>query len=341
MQSEAHSETLQKKSCCTPARAGETCTANTAVNTAVMTPCNLALSLKELAGGEFLMGEDRPEVARYPTDGEGPVRRVRVSPFAIGITAVSNREFAAFVEATAYETEAQRFGWSYVFVRHLTDKAKRSTTGVAGDATWWVGVNGACWMHPEGPGSSIKDRENHPVTHVSWNDAQEFCRWTGTRLPTEAEWEFAARGGLERKIFPWGDHLTPRGKANKPEHRMNVWQGKFPELNTGQDGYIATAPARTFPPNGYGLYNMTGNTWEWCEDWFSASHAGGLVTKDAVLVEPRGPASGTHKIIRGGSFMCHDSYCNRYRCAARTANTPDSSTSHSGFRVARSIEVPI
>jgi formylglycine-generating enzyme required for sulfatase activity len=153
-------------------------------------------------------------------------------------------------------------------------------------------------------------------------------------LPTEAEWEYASRGGLERKIFPWGDDLVPKGKNGKPEHRMNVWQGKFPDLNTVQDGFDGTAPAKSFLPNGFGLYNMTGNTWEWCADWFSPHHP-----VMEVLDNPRGPETGTTKIIRGGSFMCHASYCNRYRCAARTSNTPDSTTPHCGFRIARSVEI--
>ena len=260
------------------------------------------------------MGEDRPGVAR-PEDGEGPVRRVALEAFEIGISAVTVAQWARFVEATDYVSEAERFGWSYVFHKHLTSKAKQNTRGVAGGAQWWVGIEGASWKHPEGPGSNFKKREDHPVTHVSWNDAVAFCAWAKVRLPTEAEWEYAARGGLERKIFPWGNELVPL-KKGKPDHRMNVWQGKFPDLDTGADGFQNTAPARAFAPNGYGLYNMTGNVWEWSSDWFRAP--------DESL-----------KTIRGGSFLCHASYCNRYRCAARTGNTPDSTTAHCGFRVVR------
>ena len=170
-----------------------------------------------------------------------------------------------------------------------------------------------------------KKREDFPVVHVSWNDAQAFCAWAGKRLPTEAEWEFAARGGLERKIFPWGDEMTPGGK-----HQMNTWQGKFPDFDTGADGFTNVAPAKSFKPNGYGLYNMTGNTWDWCADWFSVHHP-----VAEILENPTGPAKGELKTIRGGSFLCHVSYCNRYRCSARTANTPDSATAHCGFRCAR------
>jgi formylglycine-generating enzyme required for sulfatase activity len=269
--------------------------------------------MQALPGGKFWMGEDRAGIARA-VDGEGPVREVFVEPFLIGVSTVTNAEFACFIEATGYVTEAETFGWSYVFHKHLKGKAKKSARGSAGTAPWWVGVEGASWQRPEGPGSDWKKREEHPVVHVSWNDAQAFCRWAGYRLPTDAEWEYAARGGLERKIFPWGDELVPRGKQGRPQHRMNVWQGKFPALDKGDDGYTNTAPAKTYAPNGFGLYQMTGNVWQWCQDWFDDSES--------------------TRAIRGGSFLCHASYCNRYRCAARTANTPDSTTSHCGFRVA-------
>lgn len=269
----------------------------------------------KLTGGAFWMGEDREGIARQE-DGEGPVRRVEVAPFEIGVTTVTNAQFAAFIEATNYQTEAETFGWSYVFHKHLTAKAKKSARGSAGGAPWWIGVEGASWKHPEGPGSDLRKRQTHPVVHVSWNDAQAFCRWSSTRLPTEAEWEYAARGGLERKVFPWGDDLVPKNAKGKSEHRMNVWQGKFPDLDKGDDGYTNTSPAKSFAPSGFGLFCMTGNIWQWCEDFFDRTQS--------------------TRVIRGGSFLCHASYCNRYRCASRTANTPDSTTAHCGFRVARS-----
>ena len=274
-----------------------------------------------LPGAEFLMGTDDAE--SYPSDGEGPVRRVRLSPFWIDTMAVSNGRFAAFVEATGYRTEAERFGWSFVFAGLLPDDFP--PTRAVASAPWWRRVQRADWRHPEGPRSSIEDRIDHPVVHVSWNDAQAYCRWAGKRLPTEAEWEYAARGGLEQCKFPWGDQLTSNG-----EHRMNVWQGRFPGSNTLEDGYYGTAPVDAFPPNGYGLYDMTGNVWEWCADWFSAEHhLSGLRTN------PHGPRSGTHRVMRGGSYLCHASYCYRYRVAARSANTPDSSTGNLGFRCVR------
>jgi formylglycine-generating enzyme required for sulfatase activity len=269
-----------------------------------------------LPGGEFWMGEDREDII-WPSDGEAPVRRETVEAFAIGETTVTNAQFAAFVDATSYVTEAERFGWSYVFHKHVSAKARKNARGVAGSAPWWTGVEGAYWRKPEGPGSTLQKREQHPVVHISWNDAVAFCEWAGYRLPTETEWEYAARGGLERKIFPWGDELTPKGKNGKPEHRMNVWQGKLPDFDSAADGYAGTAPAQSFQPNCFGLYNITGNVWQWCADWFDAAQQ--------------------NKVIRGGSFLCHASYCNRYRCAARTANTPDSTTAHCGFRVAQDL----
>jgi formylglycine-generating enzyme len=274
-----------------------------------------------LPGGEFLMGTNDRE--GYPSDGEGPVRRITLKPFWIEATAVSNAQFDAFVRATGYVTEAERFGWSFVFGGLLPPDFP-GTRAVA-EARWWRQVHGACWRHPEGPQSHVMDRGGHPVVHVSWNDARSYCRWAGKRLPTEAEWEFAARGGLEQKRYPWGDELTPGG-----EHRMNVWQGRFPEQNTLEDGYLGTAPVDAFPPNGYGLYNMTGNVWEWCADWFHPTfHVTG------PRRNPRGPRTGTHRVMRGGSYLCHKSYCYRYRVAARSANTPESSTGNLGMRCAR------
>jgi formylglycine-generating enzyme len=274
-----------------------------------------------LSGGEFLMGTD--EEIGYASDGEGPARRVHVDPFWIDPLAVTNSRFAEFVAATGYITEAERFGWSFVFIGLLPDDTPAARA--APPAPWWRQVYGADWRHPEGPASGIDERLDHPVLHVSWNDALAYCRWAGKRLPTEAEWEYAARGGLEGKRYPWGDDLAPKGK-----YRCNIWQGTFPTKNTLKDGFFGAAPVTAFPANGFGLHNMCGNAWEWCSDWFSPSfHTEG--PRD----NPAGPPSGTHRAMRGGSYLCHHSYCFRYRVAARSANTPDSSTGNLGFRCAR------
>jgi len=276
-----------------------------------------------LPGGEFLMGTD--DQLGYPADGEGPIRPVSVKAFWIDPFVVSNARFSTFVEATGYVTEAERFGWSFVFVG-LLPKNFPPTRGVAA-APWWRQVSGADWRHPEGPHSGLRDRLNYPVIHVSWHDALAYCQWAGLRLPTEAEWEYAARGGLVQKRYPWGDEREPGGK-----HRMNVWQGEFPIQNTKADGFMGTAPVDAFPPNDYGLYNMTGNVWEWCSDWFDP-----IYHVKGSRRNPKGPPFGAQKVMRGGSYLCHESYCFRYRVAARSSNTPDSSTGNLGFRCVRDV----
>ena len=278
-------------------------------------------SLVRLDGGEFTMGSDAG--SGYPGDGEDPARRVTVDPFSIDRFAVTNAQFATFVEATEHVTEAERFGWSFVFAGLLPDDFVE-TRGVVG-AEWWRQVFGAQWRHPEGPQSDVAQRLDHPVLHVSWNDAQAYCAWAGLRLPTEAEWEFAARGGLEGRRYPWGDELLVDGM-----HRCNVWQGTFPSENTVEDGYYGTAPVDAFPPNGYGLYNIVGNAWEWCFDWFDAEFH-----RDGPRTNPSGPPDGTQRVMRGGSFLCHESYCFRFRVPARSSNSPDSTTGNLSFRCAR------
>lgn len=267
-----------------------------------------------LPGGAFLMGSEDAE--GFPEDGEGPVREVVVEPFRIDVHAVSNARFGEFVADTGYVTEAERFGWSYVFAGLLPSALRRGAPRVDG-APWWCGVRGASWRTPEGPGSGVDERADHPAVHVSWHDARAFCTWAGTRLPTEAEWEYAARGGLEQRRYPWGDELTPGG-----EHRCNIWQGRFPTKNTREDGFFATAPVDAFAPNGFGLHNVAGNVWEWCADTWRTDHTAP-------------PPDDASKVMRGGSYLCHHSYCNRYRVAARTANTPDSTVGNLGFRCAR------
>lgn len=260
-----------------------------------------------LPGGTFRMGSEDADA--NPGDGEGPVREVSVGAFAVDAHAVTNARFAAFVEDTGYRTEAERFGWSYVFAKFLPGPLRKAAARLPA-TPWWCGVEGAAWNRPEGPDSRLHGRWEHPVVHVTWHDAVAFCRWAGGRLPTEAEWEYAARGGADQARYPWGDELTPRGV-----HHCNIWQGTFPFRDTAADGYAGTAPVDSYAPNGFGLYNVVGNVWEWSADpW-----------------QEGGP---DRRAMRGGSYLCHDSYCNRYRVAARTSNTVDSSTGNLGFRVA-------
>ena len=294
--------------CSAQSRGGEDAVARDERCAAVTASDSPRPRLLTLAGGVFTMGSTEQ---RYPADGEVPPRTVRVAAFRIAARAVSNDDFAAFVAATGYLTTAEREGWSFVFGGLLPDDFP--PTHAVAAARWWRQVPRASWRRPEGGTSDIDGRGDHPVVHVSWLDARAYCRWAGGRLPSEAEWEYAARGGLDRARFPWGDELTPDG-----EHRMNVFQGRFPEHDTGEDGYVGTAPVDAFPANGYGLHNATGNVWEWCADRF-------------------GPTRPGERNMRGGSYLCHESYCWRYRCAARSANTPDSSAGNIGFRMAADV----
>lgn len=267
-----------------------------------------------IPGGTALLGTDHPMI---PDDREAPLRRKRVKPFRMMETAVTNALFAEFVEDTGFVTEAERFGWSYVF--HLD--AARDAPGVPG-AEWWRRVDGADWRRIHGPGSENVWSEDHPVVHISWNDAKALAQWAGGRLPTEAEWEHAARGGLGDVRYPWGD-AEPDDTDHLP---CNIWQGRFPDHNTGADGYRGTAPARSFAPNGYGLYNMVGNTWEWTAEPFKLRS----LKKRLKGHHGNQPRS---KLMKGGSFLCHKSYCYRYRIAARTGTSADTSTAHQGVRL--------
>jgi len=271
----------------------------------------------EIPGGEALIGTNDP-VIRF--DGEHPLRCKKIKTFRIDATAVTNEKFQAFVEATQYRTEAERIGNSFVFAGFLPS-GDRSISAVS-SAPWWHVVEDANWRLIHGPGSEGAWKPDHPVVQVSWNDARAFANWAGGRLPTEAEWEHAARGGREDVKFPWGDR-EPNDEDFFP---CNIWQGRFPETDLGRDGFAGIAPAQSFEPNAYGLYNMVGNVWEWTSQPFKVRS---LKKRTARLhASKKG-----YKLVKGGSFLCHASYCFRYRVAARSGTSPDSSTSHQGFRL--------
>ncbi len=315
----------QPGSCCAPAREGGSSCAEQPEFARVNTGSTNGMKL--ITGGRFLMGNERDY--GFPSDGEGPVHEVELTPFWIDATTVTNEQFNDFVNATGYKTESERFGWSFVFEGHLTPKQLQTAVkGRVVGSEWWCRIDGADWRHPEGPGSNIKKRWAHPVVQVTWHDAVAYAQWAGKRLATEAEWEFAARGGAPHlHRFPWGDELEPGGR-----HMMNVWQGVFPTKNIEADGYYGPAPAKSFRANGHGLYNMTGNVWEWCWDWFDHTYY-----QRSPSTNPAGPCHGDRRVMRGGSYLCHASYCNRYRVDARNSNTPDSATTNLGFRCVRDV----
>ena len=253
-------------------------------------------------GGTFRMGagDEMPD--------EAPAHEVAVAPFWIDAREVTVEEFSEFVTATGYRTDAERFGWSGVFDR---------------ESGGWTAVEGADWRHPEGPGSRAAPDE--PVCQVSWRDAAGYARWAGKRLPTEAEWEYAARGGLAGRRYAWGDELRPGGRPV-----ANWWQGSFPAHDSGEDGFRGRAPAGSFRPNGYGLHDVGGNVWEWCADWYAADYYAASPREN-----PRGPGAGSERVLRGGSWMCSENFCSNYRVAARSHATPDTGLDNLGFRCAR------
>lgn len=262
--------------------------------------------------GDYKIGTNKPI---FESDREHE-RRVYINQFYLDKYQVSNSDFQEFVKETGYLTEAEKFGDSFVFQYFLNDetKDKYKLFRVAA-APWWYKINGTDWRHPEGPSSHIQERLTHPVIHVSYRDAREYCKWRNKRLPTEAEWEVACRGGRQEKLYPWGNKLTPKG-----EHWMNIWQGEFPDTNSGEDGYIGTSPVDKFKQNDFDLYNMVGNVWEWTSDLWDDHEDG---------------TPNPNRVKKGGSYLCHDSYCYRYRCAARSQNTEDSSSGNLGFRCAK------
>ncbi|XP_068630505.1 formylglycine-generating enzyme [Battus philenor] len=247
------------------------------------------------------------------SDKEGPEKKVKLEPFYLDKYEVSNRDFKQFTTSTNYKTEAETFGDSFVFGMFLNNTFKDEMKDFRVlQAPWWYKILGANWKHPYGPDSDLSDVMDHPVVHVSWNDARSYCKWRKARLPSEAEWEVACRGGHRATKYPWGDKLFPNKK-----HMANIWQGTFPHYNSNKDEYIGTNPVHLFAQNDYGLHNMAGNVWEWTEDSWSIDN-------------PK------EKVKKGGSYLCHRSYCYRYRCSARSHNTEDSSTGNLGFRCAKS-----
>ncbi|MCO5063461.1 MAG: formylglycine-generating enzyme family protein [Rhizobiaceae bacterium] len=292
-----------------------------------------------IPGGTFLMGSDK----YYPE--EAPVRKVGVAGFLMDACTVTNREFEQFVKETGYVTLAERPANPADYPGFLPEMLAPASTlfrkpaapvDMGNPYSWWDYVKGANWRHPQGPGSSIRRIPDHPVVHVAWEDAEAYAQWVGKSLPTEAEWEFAARGGLEGSDYVWGDELTPDGK-----HMANTWQGEFPYRNTVDDGYEFTSPVGAFPANGYGLYDMAGNVWQWTSDWYeeraravspccSATNPRGGSREASV--DPRDPSGVPRKVTKGGSHLCAPNYCRRYRPAARMSQPIDTSTSHLGFR---------
>lgn len=303
-------------------------------------------NMVHIPGGEFLMGasdkEGRPD--------EYPQHKVKVNSFWMDETEVTNAQFREFVNATGYITTAERkVDWaemqkqlppgtpkppdselepsSLVFVPPSQPVALNNA------AQWWQWVKGADWKHPQGPQSNIDGKDNYPVVHVSWEDATAYAKWAGKRLPTEAEWEFAARAGLTNQPFTWGSESVEAGK-----YKANIWQGRFPVTNTVQDGFALAAPVKSFAPNAYGLYDMAGNVWEWCADWYNNTYYDQLAGK--TTNNPTGPSSSydpdeptmPKRVVRGGSFLCHASYCASYRVSARMKTSPDTGLEHTGFR---------
>lgn len=299
-----------------------------------------------IPGGTFSMGADNKQASRD----EYPKHTVAVDGFWMDATEVTNKEFAEFIAATGYVTTAERkINWdeiknqvapgtpkphdSLLLPSSLVFKASLGQLDLNDYTQWWEWKRGADWRHPQGPGSSIEGKDDYPVVQVSWDDAVAYCKWSGKRLPTEAEWEFAARGGLENNIYPWGNTFLKDGKPN-----ANYWQGKFPYQNDKNDKYENTAPVKSYKPNGYGLYDIGGNVWEWCSDLYRYDYYTSV--EPVVSKNPTGPIDSydpdepnvSKRVTRGGSFLCNESYCSGYRVARRMKTTPDSSMEHQGFR---------
>ena len=292
-----------------------------------------AKEMVKIIGSTFWMGSD--DMLGFQQDLEGPSLKVTVEDFYMDVTTVTNEEFYRFFRETGYITEAERFGSSYVFKgllpKNLVTKHDKYLDHT--HPSWWVDLQGANWRLPEGPGSTIHERMDHPVVHVSRNDALAYAQWAGKRLPTEAEWEYAARAGHHQQQFPWGENLVPHGT-----HMANVWQGSFPDHNTLEDGFLGTSPSSYYQPNDLGLYQMIGNVWEWCLN--PAPIQLDVFQKHSrdYWIHHYSTPSDQEFALRGGSFLCHETYCRRYRLAGRNHNSGNSSSSNVGFRCVKSFE---
>lgn len=281
-------------------------------------------AIAEFAAVRSWAGTTAPVI---PTDGEQIIRRARLRGFGLEAHCVSVARFATFVAETGYRTDAERIGWSYVFRGLLSDPDAAEIIGGYDKAGWWWAVKGADWLHPAGPGEPVAE-EDHPATQISWNDARAFARWARGRLPSEIEWEHAARGGLDERRYPWGD-VEP-----DDDHVLcNIWQGSFPNENTCADGYYGTSPVQSFAPNPSGIFNLAGNVWEWTADHYRIPS----LKSEAKARNAEARKSGD-RVLKGGSFLCHASYCWRYRIAARSGRAPDTGASHTGFRLAYDLD---
>jgi formylglycine-generating enzyme required for sulfatase activity len=301
-----------------------------------------------IPGGEFSMGSQNATSGLCGAEGDmpdaQPVHRVYVDGFWMDRTDVTNEQFALFVQATGYVTVAERKPLAADFpgvplgdlvAGSLVFTPASHAVSLANPANWWRYQKGADWRHPEGPGSTIEGKGKYPVVQVAFADAVAYAKWAGKRLPTEAEWEFAARGGLTGKLYSWGQTLRPKGKW-----MANTWQGPFPLQDTGEDGFAGLAPVAQFPANGYGLYDMSGNAWQWCADWYRADYYGQLAEQGGVARNPQGPSASfdpmepgvPKRVQRGGSFLCTSNYCTRYLVGSRGKGEPSSTGNHTGFR---------